>query len=579
MPHAPLPTGAPDFRALFEAAPAPCLVLTPDLDIIAVSDAYLRATMTTRPKLLGRHLFEVFPDNPNDPNASGVRNLRASLDRVRESRQSDVMAVQKYDIPRPESEGGGFEERYWSPMNSPVLGPAGEVRYIIHRVEDVTDFIRLKQRDHEQQKVTEALRSHADKMEAEVYLRAQDLGAANRVLQREIAERRHVEEALREAKQEAERANRAKSEFLSRMSHELRTPLNSIIGFGQLLELDAAGPEQREAIGHILKGGRHLLALINEVLDIARIESGGLSISLEPVLARDVCGAALDLVRPQAAQRLITLRAGVPDGLYVMADRQRLQQVLLNLLSNAVKYNVEGGRIEVSCNGGASPGRVRLAVEDTGAGIAPELMGRLFTPFERLGAEQTAVEGTGLGLALSKRLVEAMDGAIWADSIPGRGTRFTLELRAAGDPTRPAVSTADASAGSQPRRIVGGTILYIEDNLANLRLIERILDRRTGITLMSAMQGRRALELARDHRPDLILLDLHLPDIAGRDVLAALRADRGTRDIPVVILSADATPHQIDQLRAEGARHYLTKPLDVQLLLTVLDDILGKPAR
>ena len=399
-----------------------------------------------------------------------------------------------------------------------------------------------------------------------------------RLVETHDGERRERQRAQR-AEEAAATANLAKSEFLSRMSHELRTPLNGIIGFGQLLELDVHGPEQQESVAQILKGGQHLLVLINEVLDLARIEAGRLSISLEPVLASDVCSTALDLVRPQAAQRHLTLRASVPGDVYVMADQQRLQQVFLNLLSNAVKYNVDGGNITVSCNGGAPTGRVRVGVEDTGAGIAPGLLERLFTPFDRLGAEQTGVEGTGLGLALCKQLVEAMGGTIWADSALGRGTRFTVELRTATDPSQRAVGTTEIRPPDAARRDTGGTVLYIEDNVSNLRLLERVLDRRPGIALLSAMQGRRGLELARDHRPDLILLDLHLPDMSGRDVLAALGAEPSTRDIPVVMLSADATAHQIERLLAEGARRYLTKPIDVQLLLTLLDDMLGKPGR
>ena len=399
-----------------------------------------------------------------------------------------------------------------------------------------------------------------------------------RLVETHDGERRERQRAQR-AEEAAATANLAKSEFLSRMSHELRTPLNGIIGFGQLLELDVHGPEQQESVAQILKGGQHLLRLINEVLDLARIEAGRLSISLEPVLASDVCSTALDLVRPQAAQRRLTLHASVPGDVYVMADRQRLQQVFLNLLSNAVKYNVDGGNITVSCNGGAPTGRVRVGVEDTGAGIAPGLLERLFTAFDRLGAEQTGVEGTGLGLALCKQLVEAMGGTIWADSALGRGTRFTVELRTATDPSQRAVGTTEIRPPDAARRDTGGTVLYIEDNVSNLRLLERVLDRRPGIALLSAMQGRRGLELARDHRPDLILLDLHLPDMSGRDVLAALGAEPSTRDIPVVMLSADATAHQIERLLVEGARRYLTKPIDVQLLLTLLDDMLGKPGR
>jgi signal transduction histidine kinase/ActR/RegA family two-component response regulator len=380
------------------------------------------------------------------------------------------------------------------------------------------------------------------------------------------------------AEETAAAASRAKSEFLSRMSHELRTPLNGILGFAQLLELDARSAEQRESIEHILKGGRHLLALINEVLDIARIEAGKLSVSLEPVHARDVVNGALDLVRPQAAARGIRLPEAVAADAYVMADRQRLQQILLNLLSNAVKYNRQGGGVSVRCDRGPSA-RVRLTVADDGPGIAPELMPRLFTPFDRLDAQELSVEGTGLGLALSRGLAELMRGTLSAESTVGEGSKFTIELPAAECPTQE-VERAARPLGVEPADAgPRGTVLYVEDNSSNLRLVERIIVRRPGVTLLSAMQGRRGVELARDHRPDVILLDLHLPDVPGQDVLAQLRADPLTREIPVVILSADATPGQASRLLQEGAHAYLTKPLVVSQFLGILDELLAGAVR
>jgi signal transduction histidine kinase len=388
-----------------------------------------------------------------------------------------------------------------------------------------------------------------------------------------------VHESERQERQRAQRAeetaaaaNRAKSEFLSRMSHELRTPLNSIIGFGQLLELTVRSPEQRESVGHILKGGRHLLALINEVLDIARIEAGKLSLSIEPVDLDDVVRCTLDLVRPQATARRVRLPASIGEERWVMADRQRLQQVLLNLLSNAIKYNREGGAIAVEV-AEASPDRTRLAVRDTGMGIAPDMLARLFTPFDRLGLDQTGIEGTGLGLVLSRRLVEAVGGTLTIESRVGEGTACTIELPSAVRAEVPAAACGEGAA-EEPRPGSRGTVLYIEDNLANLRLVERIVGLRPGVTLLSAMWGRQGLELARSHRPDLIVLDLHLPDLPGTEVLVRLLAEPGTREIPVVILSADATPNQITRLRAQGARGYLTKPLDVKEFLTVLDEVL-----
>jgi signal transduction histidine kinase/CheY-like chemotaxis protein len=397
-----------------------------------------------------------------------------------------------------------------------------------------------------------------------------------RLVETHERERRERQRA-QQAEEGATTANRAKSEFLSRMSHELRTPLNGILGFAQLLELDTETPEQRDAVEHILKGGRHLLGLINEVLDIARIEAGKYSISLEPVETGDVINSALDLVRPLAAGRGISLATAVVWQGHVMADRQRLQQVLLNLLSNAVKYNRPEGAVTVSCDV-ASADRCRLSVADSGPGIAPERMPRLFTPFDRLDVPDEAVEGTGLGLALSKGLVELMGGTLRAESTLGVGSTFSVELPVATAPFRES-RVPEASASVADAAGATGSVLYIEDNPANLRLVERIVTRRPGVRLLSAVQGRRGLELARAHRPDAIVLDLHLPDIGGQEVLAALKADPGTREIPVVILSADATPSRSARLLREGAHAYLTKPLSVAEFLGVLDELLARAVR
>jgi signal transduction histidine kinase/CheY-like chemotaxis protein len=533
-------TGEPDFRALFEAAPGLYLVLDPDLRIVAVSDAYLKATMTRREEIMGRGIFDVLPDNPEDPEATGVRNLSASLGRVRKRRIPDTMAVQKYDIRRPEKEGGGFEERHWSPKNTPVLDEQGELTYIIHRVEDVTGFVRLTERGTEQ--------------EAEIFLRGQELQGLNEKL---------------------EGASQAKNEFLSRMSHELRTPLAAIMGFSELLALADLDERKHEWATTILKSGNHLLQLVDEVLDISRIEAGELSLSLEPVEIGPVLEDAIELIQPLADGRKVALRhPEISDSSgYVRADHQRLKQVLINLLSNAVKYNREGGEVRISVDAVGSD-QMRIALTDTGRGIARESLDKLFTPFERLDCGPD-IQGTGLGLAVSRSLVNAMGGSIEVESTPGQGSTFTVEL-ARGEPVAVAAADGDGRELIAERSYDGERrLLYIEDTVANVKLIEEILESRPSVKLLPAGMGLLGLELAAEHRPDLILLDLHLPDINGDEVLGRLREDERTRDIPVVILSADATERSRAPLLEDGARDYLTKPIGVRDLLEVVDTYLA----
>jgi signal transduction histidine kinase/CheY-like chemotaxis protein len=389
----------------------------------------------------------------------------------------------------------------------------------------------------------------------------------------DITERKRAEDAVRLAKEEAEQANRAKSAFLSRMSHELRTPLNAIIGFGQVLELDALDPGQEKAVAHILKAGRHLLKLINEILEISRIEAGRLDLSLEPVKLSEVIEEAHGLLLPLIQARSVTVERSPAgsSGCYMRADRQRLTQVVINLLSNAVKYNVTGGTVTLSC-GEEAPGRLRLSVTDTGAGIPVEKQTRLFTPFDRLDAERTGIEGTGMGLALTKRLVEAMGGVIGMRSTAGQGSTFWFELdRAAAAEVPPAHSNGMSSA--ETATAVTRTILYIEDNLSNVQLIDSLVAREPGTRLLSAMQGGQGLDLALAHLPDLILLDVHLPDIPGDEVLRRLQSNPATRRIPVVIISADATRQQQVRLLAAGAKAYLTKPIDIRQFRDTVDAI------
>ncbi|KAA6171600.1 PAS domain S-box protein [Pseudomonas marginalis] len=396
---------------------------------------------------------------------------------------------------------------------------------------------------------------------------------------RDITDRRAAEIALRTAREEAERASRAKSEFLSRMSHELRTPLNSILGFAQLLDIDAP-TGQKAQIGHILRAGQHLLILINEVLDIAKIEAGRLPLNIESVPLVIALQEALTLVSPMAADACIHL---VPLPMLtadsgIVADRQRLTQVLLNLLSNAIKYNRPEGQVTIEVK--IDQQRIAVSVSDTGKGIAADRLVRLFKPFERLETDPN-VEGSGLGLALSKSLLEMMNGSLTVQSQPGAGSRFTLELPFVR--LQDTAGTATASIDNRPLipaltgPEVQGKVLCIEDNLSSLALIETVLQRRAGIKLLSSMQGQLGLDLAVQHAPQLILLDVTLPDIDGLNVLQRLRQCEITRSTPVLMITADASDLTRRALSDAGATAVLTKPIHIPSFLTHLDQYFPEP--
>lgn len=440
-PHPSLPPC--DFQLLFESAPGLYLVLTPDLIIAAVSDAYLKATLTRRDDVLGRHLFEIFPDNPDDVRATGTSNLRASLNRVLQQRVSDAMAVQKYDIRRPQSEGGGFEERYWSPVNSPVLGQDGTIVYLIHRVEDITEFIRLKQRGHEQYHASQALESRAVEMELEIFQRAQQIQEVNNQLRSELAARRQAEDALRRAQEELEARVSARTADISRKSrdletllyvtsHDLREPLRSISNFSLMVhdryarELDDKG---RDFLQRIILAAQRMDQLMADILALSRVQR--MELPAEDVEAESIVREALHRLEDKVRETGATVRVlpGLPR---LRVNRTWATQGIYNLLINALKFRRDGEPPEVevdayrpSAEEGALAG---IVVRDRGPGVSSEHAERIFQLFQR--AVGREVEGTGAGLAIVRQVAERHGGRAWVEPRNGGGSQFILTFGA-----------------------------------------------------------------------------------------------------------------------------------------------------
>jgi PAS domain S-box-containing protein len=401
-----------ELKSLFESLPGLYLVLTPDLKIVAASDAYLRATLTTREGLLGRHIFEVFPDNPDDPETTAVANMQASIDRVFKNARPDTMAIQKHDVRGP---GGVFEEHYWSPVNSPVFGADRQIQYIVHRVEEVTDFIRQKGRASSP---TEELSARVQQMEAEVFQSSQKLQATN--------------QQLEAANHRLESAGRHKSEFLAGMSHELRTPLNGIIGFTEFLIDEKPGPllpKQKEYLADVLNSANHLLQLINDVLDMAKVESGKMDVRPETFSVRKAIGEVAAVVEGIARKKNVNVAMEISEGLdAVLLDLHKFKQVLYNLLSNAVKFTDAGGRVHIHARR-LEPDQLEVRVRDTGIGIKAEDLNRLFIEFAQLDSGTSRrFEGTGLGLALTKKLITLQGGHVSVESEPRKGSLFIVVL-------------------------------------------------------------------------------------------------------------------------------------------------------
>lgn len=519
--------------------------------IVVALDPLGRVTMINRKGLevlgweesqvLGKVWFDYFlSESHREP-------IRRAYRALIEGRPSTLGEV--YDCPLITRDG---TERFVRWHHAILYDAEGNPSGLLISGEDITE---LRQRELALQETQNRLRSYQAELEQRVEERTRELQAA---------------------KEEAERASRAKSEFLSRMSHELRTPLNVILGFAQLMELDVEpGSAAEENLQQILQAGRHLLQLIEEVLDLSRIEAGRLDLSPEDLPLSEVVSEVIDLLRPLAHQRMITINSYVGHlPYYVRADRRRLRQVVMNLLSNAIKYNRDAGVVTITASVRPEGQRIRLSVADTGPGIPEDQQGRLFEPFERLGAEESGIEGTGIGLVTSKQLIEAMGGAIGFSSQPGQGSTFWIDIPLSEEQPQDEEST-EVREMLEPTY----TILYIEDNAANIRLVERILEERPDIRLLSAPSAMVGIELAQEHQPDLILLDLNLPGMNGFEAYERLKKDERTESIPVVAVTARAMPEDVRQGEQIGFVRYLTKPIGVRAFLELLRELLPQRPR
>lgn len=576
-----------DFRLLFESSPGLYLVLTPALKIAAVSDAYLQATMTERDDILGRHVFDIFPDNPDDLAATGERNVKESLQRVLTSKTADTMAVQKYDIRLPAAEGGGFEERYWSPVNSPVLNGKGEILYIIHRVEDVTEFVHLKQKGSEQSQLTDELHVRAGKMEAEIFLRAQEVAEANRKLEKANKELARLYEKGKEL-------DRLKTDFFANISHELRTPLTLILGPAEKILNDVAIPGVvRRELEMIQRNGQLLLNHVNDLLDMSKFEAGKMRIQYSRIELSALTRMIASHFESISNQRHITFVVETPSSLNGEIDREKLQRILINLLSNAFKFTPEGGTVTLRLE--EKNGQALLSVSDTGPGIPSDMREAIFKRFYQIDSgDRRRTGGTGLGLSITKEFVALHGGTITVNEAPHGASGFTVSIplkapsdtiiseddkHMAGPSTTLSLNTELLHQTPAPNRFEsplqqgqGAWVLIVEDNPDMNAFLAEILGKTYRVE--TAFNGREGIEKALHFIPDLIIADVMMPEMSGDQLARELLSRLETRDIPLLLLTAKTDDSLKMAMLREGVRDYIGKPFSTEELLIKVNTLI-----
>lgn len=572
-----------DFQSLFEAAPGLFLVLepvSPSFTIVAASEAYLQATLTRREEVVGKKLFDVFPDNPDDNEATGTSNLRASLEQVLSNAKPDTMAVQKYDIPSPK---GGFEERYWSPLNTPVLAADGTISYIIHRVEDVTEFVRLKKHGARQNKLAAELRDQADKMEAEVYRRAQEIQAINK--------------ELLAANEQLSRLDNLKTQFFTNVSHEFRTPLTLMLGTleSSLDDDKYILPESHQKnIELAYQNALRLERLVNSLLDFSRLEAGKNVAAYRPTALSQVTLELSSIFESSAKKAGLAFNVDCePLGAPVYVDVEFWEKIVLNLLSNAFKYTFDG---HITLRLRREGNDAMLEVEDTGTGIPEKELPHLFERFYQVkGAASRSHEGSGIGLALVHDLVGLHGGTISVESTKGKGSTFTVRIPFGKDhlPKKQIAHSAalDQFTGGTRRSFArevaqwvlkdyeqdetrsnpSATILVVDDNSDMRYYIKSVLSKNKAWQVVLAGDGVAALKRAQQVQPDIILSDIMMPNMDGRRLVSKLRANRATKNTPIIFLSARAGEEAKVEGLARGVDDYLVKPFTARELIARVD--------
>ncbi len=584
-------SGNLDFRALLEGAPDLYLILDPALNIVAVSNAYTAATLTRREEIVGKGVFEAFPDNPDDAAAAGVHNLRASLRRVLSTGVPDAMPIQKYDIRRPDEEGGGFEERYWSPRNTPILDGDGAVRYIIHKVEDVTEFVRLRRQGVEQSRLADDLREQAVRMEAEIFARSREVAEAS-------AELKTANEELQRLYAKTLELDRLKSDFFTNVSHELRTPLTLIMSplKERLAKRDLPDVERRED-EMMLRNARLLFRHVSDLLDAAKLEAGHMQAHYVRFDLSALARVTAAQFESMAHEHELAFEVDAPDFVEVEADSAMIQRVIINLLANAIKFTPAGGRTRLQVH--AAEDWAILEVADNGPGIPESMREAVFERFRQVDSgSQRAHGGTGLGLAIVKDFVALHHGMVGVSPAPGGGALFTvrLPLRApagavvdkmaeevdpvimasVGDEFRPS-DAPEQEAGPGGAAADTPLILVVEDNADLNRFIADAL--RPRYRVVSACDGREGLEMARTRRPDMILTDIMMPGMSGDRMVAELCRQPEFGDVPIVVLTARMDDALRVSLFEMGVQGYLNKPFSVDELLVRVNAVVRSRRR